>query len=67
MTTTTNTIQTINKTTLSLIQSIELTAIECFKEGMIGCDVYNHLTTMYGDVLGNDLIRMVVNSATIHV
>jgi len=65
--TTTNKIQTINKTTLAMLQGLEITSIELLSDGMYGYDVYNHLCDMYGDVIGNDLIRMVVNSATIHV
>jgi len=65
MTTTTNTVQTINETTLSLLQSIEMTAIDLLCDGMHQSEVYENLATMYGDTLTYDLIRMVVNSASV--
>ena len=60
-----NKIPTINKETISLLKEIEITAVTLFDNGYESSDVFEMLSTSYGEPLGVDVIRMVVNSANL--
>ena len=63
--TTMNKIPTISKETISLLKEIEITAVTLFDNGYESSDVFDMLSTSYGEPLGVDVIRMVVNSANL--
>lgn len=58
-----NTFQPLSDSTLHLIERLEAAAMAMFYDDIDIIDVIDNLTDTHGDVLGYNVIRMIVNSA----
>lgn len=58
-----NTFQPLSDSTLHLIERLESAAMVMFHNELEPIDVIDNLTDTHGDVLGYNVIRMIVNSA----
>lgn len=58
-----NTFQPLSDSTQHLMERLEASAMVMFHNDMDTIDVIDNLTDTHGDVLGYNVIRMIVNSA----
>lgn len=60
-----NKIPTLNKETITLLKQLETAAVVMLRYGLDSNEVFNILSNAYGEPLGVDVIRMIVNSANL--
>lgn len=62
-----NKIPTLNNDMITLLKDLESAAVAMFSNGYDTTDVFDMFSNAYGEPLGVDVIRMVVNSAELIV
>jgi len=58
-----NTIPTLNNEMITLLKALESAAVNMLSNGYDSIEVFEMCSNAYGEPLGFDVVRMVVNSA----
>ena len=60
-----NKIPTLTTETIALLKALESAAVVMFGANYDSSEVFNRISDAYGEALGYDVVRMIVNSANL--